>query len=119
MGWINHRSTASLILVRVKLTSERTRLDRIRCCTDSNQIPMLRHVAQPLYAVGFEGDVGGEAAGDGAVVDGLGGVPTMRDGLAHMEMMADWYDARKKAINEGTFGRFMESVLEFQGGESN
>ena len=32
---------------------------------------MLRHVAQPLDAGGLEADVGVEAAGDGAVDDGL------------------------------------------------
>ena len=32
---------------------------------------MLRHVAQPLHAGGLEADVGVEAAGDGAVDDGL------------------------------------------------
>ena len=32
---------------------------------------MLRHVPQPLHAGGLEADVGVEAAGDGAVDDGL------------------------------------------------
>src|SRR5581483_8626741 len=34
-------------------------------------LPMFRHIAQPLHAGGFEADVGVEAAGDGAVDDGL------------------------------------------------
>ena len=34
-------------------------------------LPMLRHVAQPLHTRGLEADVGVEAAGDGAVDDGL------------------------------------------------
>ena len=36
-----------------------------------------------------------------------------------MEMMADWYDAKKKAIESGEMGRFMSEVLELQGGPSN
>ena len=35
------------------------------------QCPMLRHIPQPLHAGGLEADVGVEAAGDGAVDDGL------------------------------------------------
>ena len=46
-----------------------------RCKIDDapklQNVPMLRHVAQPLHAGGSEGDVGVEAAGDGAVDDGL------------------------------------------------
>ena len=36
-----------------------------------HDLPMLRHVAEPLHARGLEADVGIEAAGDGAVDDGL------------------------------------------------
>ena len=34
-------------------------------------VPMLRHIAEPLDARGFEAHVGVEAAGDGPVDDGL------------------------------------------------
>ena len=36
-----------------------------------HHLPMLRHVPQPLHAGGLEADGGVEAAGDGAVDDGL------------------------------------------------
>ena len=34
-------------------------------------LPMLRHIPQPLHTGGLEANVGVEAAGDGAVDDGL------------------------------------------------
>ena len=37
----------------------------------SPHLPMLRHIPQPLHAGGLEADVGVEAAGDGAMDDGL------------------------------------------------
>tara|TARA_R110000824_G_scaffold282322_1_gene470607 strand:+ start:4358 stop:4678 length:321 start_codon:yes stop_codon:yes gene_type:complete len=56
---------------------------------------------------------------DGSVVDGLGISRSLSAELALMEMMADWYDAKKKAIESGEMGRFMSEVLELQGGPSN
>ena len=44
-------------------------------------LPMLRHVAEPLDAGGLETDVGVEAAGDGAVDDGLPLLLQQRDEL--------------------------------------
>src|SRR5690606_4510721 len=39
--------------------------------SNSADRPMLRHIPQPFHAGGLEADVGVEAAGDGAVDDGL------------------------------------------------
>ncbi len=56
---------------------------------------------------------------DGSTADGLGVSRSIGAEVALMEMMADWYDAKAKAIEEGVTGRFMEEVLSMQGGESN
>ncbi len=56
---------------------------------------------------------------DGSVVDGLAISRSLSAELALMEMMADWYDAKKKAIESGETGRFMSDILELQGGPAN
>ena len=54
----------------VVLAQRQPRLDDRRIL-ESGKCPMLRHIPQPLHAGGLEADVGIEAAGDGAVDDGL------------------------------------------------
>src|SRR3989442_6337654 len=44
-------------------------------------LPMFRHFTKPLHAGGFDADVGVEAAGDGAVDDGLLLLPQQLDQL--------------------------------------
>ena len=56
---------------------------------------------------------------DGSVVDGLAISRSLSAELALMEMMADWYDARKKAVDSGDMGRFMSEALELQDGPAN
>ena len=56
---------------------------------------------------------------DGSVVDGLEIVRSLSAELAIMEMMADWYDAKEKAIEHGEMGRFMSEVLDLEGGPVN
>tara|TARA_R100001143_G_C3248452_1_gene82383 strand:+ start:200 stop:520 length:321 start_codon:yes stop_codon:yes gene_type:complete len=51
---------------------------------------------------------------DGSVADGLGISRSLSAELALMEMMADWYDAKKKAIESNNVGKVMSEVLEFQ-----
>src|SRR5262245_15688858 len=46
-------------------------INNLRHSAEWRQLPMLRHILQPLHAGGLEADVGIEAAGDGAVDDGL------------------------------------------------
>ena len=46
-------------------------LSRPRDRTQRDHFPMLRYIAQPLHAGGLEADVRVEAAGNGAVDDGL------------------------------------------------
>lgn len=56
---------------------------------------------------------------DGSVADGLGITRSIGAEVALMEMMADWHDAKEKAIESGQMGRFMEEVLELQTGKAN
>ena len=56
---------------------------------------------------------------DGSVVDGLAISRSLSAELAVMEMMADWYDAKKKAIESGEMGRFMSEMLELHDGPAN
>ena len=56
---------------------------------------------------------------DGSVVDGLGIILSLGAKLAMMEMMADWYDAKERAIESGKLGRFMSEALDLQSGPAN
>jgi hypothetical protein len=56
---------------------------------------------------------------DGSVVDGLGIILSLGAKLAMMEMMADWYDAKERAIESGKLGRFMNEALDLQDGPVN
>ena len=56
---------------------------------------------------------------DGSVADGLAIIHTLGSKMAMMEMMADWYDARERAIESGELGRFMSDTLDLQGGSVN
>jgi len=51
---------------------------------------------------------------DGSVADGLGISRTLSAEVALMEMMADWHDAKKKAIESNNIGKIMSEVLEFE-----
>ena len=46
-------------------------------------------------------------------------ISLIRYNLTVMEMMADWYDAKKKAIESGEMGRFMSEMLELHDGPAN
>jgi hypothetical protein len=56
---------------------------------------------------------------DGSVIDGLAINRSLSAELALMEMMADWYDAKKRAVESGEMGRFISETLEFQDGSAN
>ena len=51
---------------------------------------------------------------DKKTIPGLGISRSLSAELALMEMMADWYDAKKKAIESNNVGKVMSEVLEFQ-----
>src|SRR5680860_1874819 len=73
---------------------------------ESPHLPMLRHIPQPLHAGGLEADAGVEAAGDGAVDDGLLLLLQQLDQLLLGADVAPDPPVRvvKKADNGGLFG---------------